>query len=47
MFPVSLTHRDGRLVFLRLYWFVERLKASWDNKHWVTREEFDEISRGN
>jgi len=47
MFPISLTHGDGRLVFPRLYWFVERLKCSWANKHWVTRGEFDEIRRGN
>jgi len=47
MFPISLTHGDGRLVFPRLYWFVKRLKASWANKRWVSREEFDEIRRGN
>ena len=47
MFPVSLNHKDGRLVFPKLHWFIERLKASWDNKHWVSREEFDEIERGN
>jgi len=46
MFQISAT-KDGRLVFPRLYWFVERLKASWANKHWVTGDEFDEIRRGN
>jgi len=44
---LKLTHRDGRLFFPSAYWFVERLKASWVNKHWVTREGFDEIRRGN
>ena len=43
----SLTRRDGTLFFQRAYWFVERLKASWANKHWVSPEEFDEIRRGN
>ena len=47
MFPVSVTHKDGRLFFPRAYWFIERLRASWANKHWVDREEFDEIRRGN
>ena len=47
MNPFKLTHRDGRLFFPSAYWFVERLKASWANKHWVTREGFDEIRRGN
>lgn len=42
-----LKHRDGRLFFPELREFVERLLASWCNKHWVSKEELDEISRGN
>lgn len=38
---------DGRLRFPTLYWLVERLKASWTNRHWVSKGEFDEIRRGN
>jgi len=45
--PFNLIHRDGSLFFPGVYCFIERLKASWANKHWVTREEFDEIRRGN
>jgi len=47
MFLISQTNGDGELAFPKLYWFVERLKTSWTNKHWVTREEFEEIERGN
>jgi len=45
----EMTHRSraGRLYFLGLYWFVERLKASWVNKRRVSKVEFDEIQRGN
>ena len=45
--PVKVTHGDGRLFFPSVYWFIERLKTSWANKYWVSREEFDEIRRGN
>ncbi len=44
---LKLKHRDGRLFFPGAYWFIDRLKATWANKHWVDREEFDEIRRGN
>ncbi|KKL84571.1 hypothetical protein LCGC14_1963410 [marine sediment metagenome] len=47
MFRLTGNHRDGRLFFPSACWFFERLKASWDNKRWVTREEFEEIRRGN
>jgi len=44
---VLVARKDGRLYFPSLYQFIERLKATWANKHWVTLEEFDEIRRGN
>ena len=44
---ISITHRDGRLVFPKLYWLVERLKASWENRRWLSKQEFEEIERGN
>lgn len=41
------TWKDGRLVIPKLYWFIERLLASWANKRWISPQEFDEICRGN
>ena len=47
MNPFGLKHRGGRLAIPGIYWFFERLKASWVNNHWVGSAEFDEIQRGN
>lgn len=42
-----ITYRDGSLVFPKLYLFIERLKASWNNRRWLSKQEFEEIERGN
>ena len=44
---LTLMWNDGTLVFPKIYWFIERIKASWTNKKWITPQEFDEIRRGN
>jgi len=43
----NLKFRDERLRFPRLYWFVQRLRASWVNGKWLSWDEFEEIQRGN
>jgi len=43
----ALLWKDDRLVFPGLHWFIERLKASWCNRRWISLRDFDEVCRGN